>query len=148
MSYEFFATRDEKRRSKTVVSLSFREARVTDKPNGVSFPGRDMALSAEENEILTLAAPKAEEIARAIWQRQHAALSAESLSYHQQWRDQSMPPRFWNEFLLDAHAVLLLIHEKHNDYQNARSREYGNSYRTFSSGSPLARHCARDGTSS
>ena len=98
---------------------------MIEKPNGVSLcPGRDMTLSAERKEILTLKTPKAEEIARAIWQRQHAALPAESLSYHTQWRDQSVPPRFWNEFLLDAHAVLLLLQEKHNDYQNVR--EIGN----------------------
>ena len=121
---------------------------MTDKPNGVSFPSGDMALSVEKNEILTLETPKAEEIARAIWQRQHAALPAESLSYHKQWRDQSISPRFWNEFLLDAHAVLLLLHEKQNDYRNARSGEYLHSYRTFSSGSPSARHRARDGSSS
>jgi hypothetical protein len=101
------------------------EVCVIEKPNGVSLcPGRDMTLSAERNEILTLKTPKAEEIARAIWQRQHAALPVESLSHHTQWRDQSIPPRFWNEFLLDAHAVLLLLHEKHNDYQNVQ--EIGN----------------------
>jgi hypothetical protein len=121
---------------------------VIDKPNRFSFPGGDMTLTAETNEILTLEAPKAEEIARAIWQRQHATLPAESLSYHTQWRDESIPPRFWNEFLLDANAVLLLLHEKHNDFQNTRNREYQNSYRTSSSDSPLARHYARDGTSS
>jgi len=115
---------------------------VIDKPNGVS------TLSAEENGILTLETPKAEEIARAIWQRQHAALSAESLSYHTQWRDQSIPPRFWDEFLLDAHAVLLLLHEKHSDYQNAR--EIGNVESPIAASpavDPHARHCARDGTS-
>jgi hypothetical protein len=84
-----------------------------------------------------LETPKAEEIATAIWQRQHAALPA---SYRTQSRDQSIPARFWSEFLLDAHAVLLLLHEKHNDYRNAReSREYRRSYRIFSSGrSPCA----------
>ena len=122
--------------------------RVIDKPNGVSFPSGDLTLPSEGNEILTLETPKAEEIAKAIWQRQHSALPAESLSYHKQWRDQSLPPGFWNEFLLDAHAVLLLIHEKHNDYQSARSREYPNSYRISSNGSSLARHCATDDTSS
>ena len=81
-------------------------------------------ISDEQNSILTLEAPKAEEIARAIWERQHAALSAESLSYHTQWRDKSIPLRFWEEFLRDAHAVLLLLHEKHTDFQNAR--EIGN----------------------
>jgi hypothetical protein len=114
---------------------------VIDKPNGVS------TLTAEENEILTLETPKAEEIARAIWQRQHATVSAKSLSYHTQWRDESIPPRFWDEFLLDAHAVLLLLHEKHSDYQNAR--EIGNAESPVAPSpavNSLARHCARDGT--
>jgi hypothetical protein len=115
---------------------------VIDKPNGVS------TVSAEENEVLTLETPKAEEIARAIWQRQHAVLSAESLSYHTQWRDQSIPHRFWDEFVLDAHAVLLLLHEKHNDYQNAREIENVESPIAPSPAvDPLARHCAREGTS-
>lgn len=107
-----------------------------------------MTLSAEANEILILETPKAEEIARAIWQRQHAALSAECLSYHTKWRDESIPPRFWSEFLLDAHAVLLLLHKKHNDYQSGR--EIGNVESPIAP-SPvvdlLAPHCARDGTS-
>jgi hypothetical protein len=95
-----------------------------------------------------LETPKAEEIARAIWQRQHAVLSAESLSYHTQWRDQSIPHRFWDEFVLDAHAVLLLLHEKHNDYQNAREIENVESPIAPSPAvDPLARHCAREGTS-
>ena len=126
----------------------FAGACVIDEPNGVSFPSGAMTLPADKNEIITLETPKAEEIARAIWQRQHAALPAESLSYHKQWRDQSISPRFWNEFLLDAHAVLSLLQEKHDDYRNARSQEYRNSYRALSSGSPPARHCARDRPSS
>lgn len=92
---------------------------MIDKPSGISTP------LAEKNGILTLETPKAEEIAKAIWQRQHAALSVDSLSYHTQWRDQSIPPRFWDEFLLDANAVLLLLHERHSDYQNAREIDNG-----------------------
>ena len=112
------------------------------------MPSMDMTLSAEANEILTLETPKAEEIARAIWQRQHAALSAECLSYHTQWRDQSIPPRFWEEFLLDAHAVLLLLQEKHSDYRNAREiKNIESPIAPSSAVDPLARHCARDGTS-
>jgi hypothetical protein len=122
---------------------------VIDKPNGVSLcAGSDTTLPAEENEILTLETPKVEEIARAIWQRQHAALPAESLSYRTQWRDQSIPPRFWNEFLLDAHAVLLLLHEKRIDYRNAR--EIGNIENPIARSpvvDPLTRHCASDGPS-
>jgi len=116
---------------------------VIDKPNGVSlWSGKP----AEANDILTLQTPRAEEIARAIWQRQHAALPAESLSYHTQWRDQSLPTRFWDEFLLDAHAVLLLLHEKHSDYRNARENGVNESSVLASSVADLpARHCARDG---
>jgi hypothetical protein len=117
---------------------------MIDKLNGVSLcPGRD--LSAEGNEILTLEAPKAEEIARAIWQRQHSALPAGPLSYHMQWRDESIPSRFWNEFLLDAHAIRLLLHEKHNDYRNAR--EIGNIEGRIAPSPVVARHCASDGPS-
>src|ERR1700756_1980314 len=66
---------------------------VIDKPNRLSLcPGRAMTLPAERNETLTLKIPKSDEIARAIWQRQHAALPAESLSFHTQWRDQSVFP--------------------------------------------------------
>lgn len=132
-------------RSESVDRCQFVRARVIDKPNGISLrPGRDMT-PAEANEILTLETPQAEEIARAIWQRQHAALSAESLSYHAQWRDQSIPLKFWNEFLLDAHAILLLLHEKHKDFQTAR--EIGNiesPNEPSPAVDPLARHCARD----
>jgi hypothetical protein len=102
-----------------------------------------MTLSAEANEILILETPKAEEIARAIWQRQHAALSDECLSYHTKWRDESIPSRFWDEFLLDAHAVLLLLYEKHNYYRNAREIENIESPIAPSPvADPLARHRA------
>jgi hypothetical protein len=133
----------------TVDALSIWGPCVIDKPNGVSLcPGRDTTLSAEENEILTLETPKAEEIARAIWQRQHTALPAECLSRHTQWRDESIPSRFWNEFLLDAHAVLLLLHAKHNDYRNARQiRKMENPIAPSPVVDPLARHCASDGPS-
>ena len=119
---------------------------MIDKPNGVAlWTGQ----AAELNDILILQTPIAEEIARAIWQRQHAALPVESVFYHTQWRDQSVPTRFWNEFLLDAQAVLSLLHERHHDYQNAR--EVGtveNRTPPSSVADPPARHCARDGAPS
>jgi hypothetical protein len=70
--------------------------------------------------ILTLETPSVEEIAMAIWQRQHDGLVSGGISYNAKWRDQSMPSRFWDEFLLDAHAVLLLFYKKHIEYQNTR----------------------------
>ncbi len=71
--------------------------------------------------ILMLDTPDVEEIAKAIWQRQHDRLVAESLFYNATWRDQSIPSKFWDEFLLDAHAVLSLLFIKHIEYQNRRS---------------------------
>ena len=68
--------------------------------------------------ILTFEAPRVEEIARVIWQRQHDRLLPDSISYSAGWRDQSIPSKFWDEFLRDAHAVLLLLYEKHVEYQN------------------------------
>jgi hypothetical protein len=70
--------------------------------------------------ILTLKTPNVEEIARAIWQRQHDALNSHAASYNATWRDQSIPSRFWDEFMLDAQAVLLLLYNNHIEYQNTR----------------------------
>jgi hypothetical protein len=69
--------------------------------------------------VLTLAAPQVEEIARAIWQRQHDSLDRSALSYNAKWRDQSIPTKFWDEFVSDARVVLLLLYKKHTQYQNA-----------------------------
>ena len=71
--------------------------------------------------VLTLEAPLAEEIAKAIWQRQHDRLVPGAISYNSKWRDQSVPSRYWDEFLLDAHAVLLLLYKKHIKYQNSNN---------------------------
>jgi hypothetical protein len=71
--------------------------------------------------ILTLETPSAEEIARVIWERQHNGLPSDAISHNAKWRDQSIPSRFWDEFLLDADAVLLLFQKKHIEYQNARN---------------------------
>jgi len=70
--------------------------------------------------ILTLTTPTIEEIARVIWQRQHDALASDAISHDVKWRDESIPSRFWDEFLLDAHAVLLLLYKKNIEYQNTR----------------------------
>ena len=70
--------------------------------------------------VLTLEAPLDDEIAKAIWQRQHDRLVPDAISYNAKWRDQSVPSRCWDEFLLDAHAVLLLLYKKHIKYQNSK----------------------------
>jgi hypothetical protein len=71
-----------------------------------------------DSSILTLDSPNVEEIAKAIWQRQHDMLVSESIFYNTTWRDKSIPSKFWDEFLLDAHAVLSLLIKKHIEYQN------------------------------
>jgi hypothetical protein len=60
--------------------------------------------------VLTIELPSVEEIAKAIWKRQHEAINPDALSYDTQWRDSSLPSRYWDQFLLDARAVLLLIY--------------------------------------
>jgi hypothetical protein len=67
--------------------------------------------------VLTFEAPLDEEIAKAIWQRQHDRLVSDSIFCNAKWRDQSVPSRFWDEFLLDAQAVLSLLYKKHIEYQ-------------------------------
>jgi hypothetical protein len=68
--------------------------------------------------ILKLETPPVEEIARAIWRRQHDLLASDAISRDVVWRDQSIPSKFWDEFLLDAHAVLSLLCEKHMEDRN------------------------------
>ena len=69
--------------------------------------------------ILTLATPDIEDIARAIWERQHDELGPEAVAYHARWRDPSIPSRFWNEFLLDANAVLAFLYNGHVKYNHS-----------------------------
>jgi hypothetical protein len=69
--------------------------------------------------VLTIELPSVEEIAKAIWKRQHEALNTHALSYNAQWRDSSIPSRYWDQFLLDARAVLLLL----QDVDHARQEE-------------------------
>ena len=70
--------------------------------------------------VLTLETPDLEDIARAIWQRQHEALSQNAITRDIDWRDQSLPSRYWDEFLLDASAVLSLLHREHIKYSEQR----------------------------
>ena len=95
---------------------------MSDKPNSAPFcPKGNQATFLQANSlILELEIPDIEEIAKAIWQRQHDALVSETIAYNAKWRDQSIPSRYWDEFLLDAHAVLLFLYDKHIEYQNAR----------------------------
>jgi hypothetical protein len=68
--------------------------------------------------ILTLETPDLEDIARAIWQRQHDSVRQQAIHRQIDWRDQSLPSRYWDEFLLDASAVLSLLRREHIKYQN------------------------------
>jgi hypothetical protein len=68
--------------------------------------------------VLTLETPDLEDIARAIWQRQHDALNQKTINRDIDRRDQSLPSRYWDEFLLDASAVLSLLQRQHLKYQN------------------------------
>jgi hypothetical protein len=95
---------------------------MIDTPNGVPFCSRGnepIPLQVDPS-ILTFEMPNVEEIARVIWQRQHDALVSDAISYNLKWRDESIPSRFWDEFLLDARAVLSLLCKKHVEYQNTR----------------------------
>jgi hypothetical protein len=67
--------------------------------------------------ILSLETPDAEDIARIIWQRQRAALDPGAIAYNAEWRDQLIPARFWDEFVLDAQAVLSFLFERHTIYE-------------------------------
>jgi len=70
--------------------------------------------------VLTLEMPSVEAVAKAIWQRQRDALDPAAIAYNAKWRDPSIPQKFWDEFVLDAYAVLLLLIEKHTEYENPR----------------------------
>ena len=68
--------------------------------------------------VLTLEMPDVEEIAKAIWERQHNKLPLHALSYQTRWLDESVPRKFWDEFLLDAHAILRFLYRKHVEYNS------------------------------
>jgi hypothetical protein len=82
-----------------------------------SFRNSEKHFLQVNSSILTLHTPDVEEIAKAIWQRQHDTLASDSLVSRAKWRDQSVPSRFWDEFLLDAHAVLSLLYQKNIEYK-------------------------------
>ena len=96
------------------------ETRVVDKSKNAAICSRnnEAIVFRVNSSILTLDTPDVEEIAKAIWQRQHDPLASNSLFYNAKWRDQSIPFKFWNEFLLDAHAVLSVLYKKHIEYRN------------------------------
>jgi hypothetical protein len=71
-------------------------------------------------QILKFETPDIEEIAKAIWQRQHDALDSKSVA--RDWRDHAVPSRFWDEFLLDARAVLAFLYREHEKYQKKREK--------------------------
>jgi hypothetical protein len=68
--------------------------------------------------VLTLEMPDVEEIAKAIWERQHNKLPSHALAYQTRWLDESVPRKFWDEFLLDAQAVLQVLYRKHVEYES------------------------------
>jgi hypothetical protein len=74
-----------------------------------------------EHSLLIFEKPDVEELAEAIWQRQRDALQPGAIFSNAKWRDQSIPSRFWNEFLLDAQAVLSLLDRKHTEYNGRKS---------------------------
>jgi hypothetical protein len=95
---------------------------MVDNPNDVRFcpKNNETFFLQVDHSTLTMETPNVEEIARAIWQRQHDTLTSEAIFFDAKWRDQSIPSKFWNEFLLDANAVLSLLYKKHIEYQNTR----------------------------
>ena len=112
-------------RSIALIRLGYEsETRMVDQSKSVPFCSRnnEAIFFQVDSSILTLDRPDVEEIAKAIWQRQHDTLVSSSLFYNATWRDQSIPSKFWDEFLLDAHAVLSLLYKKHIEYQNTRER--------------------------
>ena len=85
-----------------------------------SFLARRDIFDQRPSSVLMLEMPSVEDVAKAIWQRQRNALDPAAISYSVQWRDPSIPQKFWDEFVLDAYAVLLLLIEKHTEYENPR----------------------------
>ena len=73
-----------------------------------------------EPSTLTFEFPNVEEIAKSIWERQRDALGQNAIYYNVNWRDQSIPHKFWDEFVLDAYAVLTLLYTKHIEYKKAK----------------------------
>jgi hypothetical protein len=87
------------------------------RPSNESYASRDLP-------ALTLDLPDVEEIARAIWERQHNKLRSNALSYQTRWRDESIPAKFWEELLLDAQAVLRVLYKKHLEYNQKQTSKW------------------------
>ena len=82
---------------------------------GGAYPRAEHGNGQNYPRTLTLELPDIEDIARAIWQRQHDTLGSNSNARH--WRDTALPSRFWDEFLLDARAVLSFLKNEHLRFQ-------------------------------
>ena len=93
---------------------------MNNQANRATFLAKNARLRADDGPaIVTLKLPDVEEIARAIWQRQHDALDREAITHDLKWRDPSVPTKFWDQFLLDAQAVLAILQKKHVEYRRA-----------------------------
>jgi hypothetical protein len=82
---------------------------------GGAYPRAEHGNAQKYPRTLTLDLPDIEDIARAIWQRQHDTLGSNSNARH--WRDTTLPSKFWDEFLLDARAVLSFLTNEHVRFQ-------------------------------
>jgi|SRR6516162_6799297 hypothetical protein len=98
---------------------------MSDKQNDFDL-GSKKRIPLEPNvAILMFEAPSLEEIAKVIWQRQHNALPSHAIYHNLNWRDPLVPPKFWEEFLLDARAVLSLLYKKDLEYQKGTRKKDG-----------------------
>jgi hypothetical protein len=52
-------------------------------------PGFNESFESRDPQVITLEMPDTEEIARAIWERQHNKLPSNALSYQARWLDES-----------------------------------------------------------
>jgi hypothetical protein len=68
--------------------------------------------SPKSHSIVAAEVPSLEEIARAIWRRQHDKLGHDAIHYDVEWLDKTLPSKYWEEFLQDAHAILRLFYSK------------------------------------
>jgi hypothetical protein len=98
------------------------EASIVDEPKSTALCKRDHGdkdfgdvLFVPNPLILALETLDVDEIAMAIWQRQRDSLGPDAITHYIKWRDPLVPEKFWNEFVLDAQAVLSLLYRKHFD---------------------------------
>ena len=104
---------------------------MTDKQNEFDFGSQKSGPREPDVAILMFEAPSLEEIAKVIWQRQHNALPSHAIYHNLNWRDPLVPPKFWDEFLLDARAVLSLLYKKDLEYQKARGKRWNVMLKTL-----------------